>query len=218
MPRALGTFLAASVALFSASPALADPAAAGGEAEAPRTLPSSENAPTPDGKVWDETLAPKMRWYGEQTLLADAASVALVIAGVVASRPDSSNGSREAGNVLVDIGGGGYFLAAPIVHAAHGHWDSGAVSLGLRFGLPLGGMVVGGLFGLAVCGDSSGERIPCPVVATGLGAVAGAIAVPFVDAFALAYEPEPRASDKPTLAPTFSLVRGGGNVGLAGRF
>jgi hypothetical protein len=66
--------------------------------------------------------------------------------------------------------------------------------------------------------DDGGARgIMLYLFTLGGGAV-GAITASLVDAFALAYEPEPRASDKPTLAPTFSLVRGGGSVGLAGQF
>jgi hypothetical protein len=216
MPRALATFLATAVALFSASPALADPAAAGGEAEAPKAVPASDDTPEADGKVWDKP--PKMRWYGEQTLLADAGSVVFLIAGAVAS-DGSSRAGHQAGDVLIGIGGAGYWLGAPIVHAAHGQWGGAAGSLGLRVGLPLGGALVGGLLGLAACGGSSGDsEIGCPGVGAAIGAVGGAIAAPFVDAFALAYEPGPRPSREAAVAPTFSFVRGGGSVGLVGQF
>jgi hypothetical protein len=199
MPRALAVFLATAVGLFLASPALADP------------------APDSDGLVWDTAPTPKMRWYGWQTLLADAASCTIAIAGGVVSGADSSRGSRTAGDVVSGVGGAGYFLGAPIVHAAHGQWGSAAESFVLRLGLPLGGALAGGLLGLAACGSSSGE-VPCPAVVAGVGAVAGAIAAPFVDAFAVAYEPVPRVSHEAAVAPTVSIVRGGGSVGLVGQF
>ena len=71
-------------------------------------------------------------WYGWQTLILDAASVAsLGIGAVLYAR----QGSREdlAPQVLLWSGFAGSLLGAPIVHWAHTDTGRGFASLGMRF-------------------------------------------------------------------------------------
>jgi hypothetical protein len=77
---------------------------------------------------------------------------------------------------------GGYFLAPPIIHGAHGRWGIAAGSLGLRVGLP----VLGGLLGAAADDDCRGEI--CVPVISALGITLGALGAVALDASLLSFE------------------------------
>jgi len=110
-------------------------------------------------------------WYGWQTLIADGTSlIALPIAAGVTQ-------SGALGGVAL----GGYLLAPPFIHGAHGRWGIFAASLGLRVGMP----VVFGLLGAAV-DDCKGEL--CIPVGAAFGVVLGALGAVALDASLLSFE------------------------------
>jgi hypothetical protein len=204
MPRALVMFIATAVGLLSAWPALADPGVTKKASAEPKT-----------------EAEPAMHWYGWQTLLVDAVGPATLLTARAAVGPSFPS---TVGPAFWVAGASSYALGAPVVHAAHGQWGRAAGSLGLRIGLPLGGALMG--YGIAQAtlqgggggDDHGGAQSTVLYLFTLGGGLVGAITAAFVDACALAYEPEARGSDKPVVAPTVSLVRGGGSVGVVGQF
>ena len=152
-------------------------------------------------------------WYGWQTLIADGTSVLVlpIVAGFARSP------------TLGVVALGGYFLAPPFIHGAHGRWGMFAASLGLRVVMP----VVGGLLGAAVEGGDCGGDICVPVGAA-LGVAVGALGAVALDASLLSYETvdaDPRYRGRsrkpgdlawsPTIAPR---KEGGFTLGLGATF
>jgi hypothetical protein len=133
-------------------------------------------------------------WYGWETLLADG--ISLVTAPII-------------------VGIGGYFLATPITHVAHGNPGRAFGSIAMRIALPL-------TLGLVGSGSSTRDESTGLVVG-GLLGVATAI---ILDASVLAYEPVakekfivPGSSPSATLVPRLNpRPEGGFEAGLAGRF
>jgi hypothetical protein len=84
------------------------------------------------------------RWYGYQGALLDVASVGLLVGaaatwklclgGLFDGNASSSSSSCDNGTsyALATASLAFYGLGAPVVHAAHGHWDKAGLSLGLR--------------------------------------------------------------------------------------
>ena len=220
---ALAAVLVALVA--GAGPAHADDADAPDAPDAPEA-PEATQATQTSARA-GEADAPEPRpttqtsWYGWQTLLADAGAIALWSAAYAvdeAKYGSSSPQSYDVGtNLLVASGVAVYFLGGPAIHWAHGHGRKGLGSLGLRVGLPLGGLIAGALLGSVACGSSDNEFVPCPVVIGALGFLGGAVAAPVVDAAVVAREPvtEPTGSQ---LQAAFVPSGGGGTFVLAGRF
>jgi hypothetical protein len=223
---ALAAVLVALVA--GAGPAHADDAdapdapqasARAGEADAPEATQTSTRTGGADAPEPRKTT--QTSWYGWQTLLADAGVIALWSAAYAvdeAKYGSSSPQSYDVGtNLLVASGVAVYFLGGPAIHWAHGHGRKGLGSLGLRVGLPLGGLIAGALLGSVACGSSDNEFVPCPVVIGALGFLGGAVAAPVVDAAVVAREPvtEPTGSQ---LQAAFVPSGGGGTFVLAGRF
>lgn len=143
------------------------------------------------------------RWYGWQTLTIDAGAGAVFFLGT------QSRGDRHfpdvGGSVLMPMGGSGLLVGAPIAHFSHRRFGAGALSLGMRVGLPLAG------FGVAeLAKGSDGAKI---------GAVAlGVASASILDATLLAWKPQvetKRVSFTPTAA--WDGARGG-TVGVAGAF
>jgi hypothetical protein len=176
------------------------------------------------GAVAHSTLAhaesvPKS--YAEQTLLADGTSIALVVAGIATS-------DRTA-NVALSVGGvAGYALATPIIHAAHGKWDSTGVSFWSRFvGVPIGGLL-GGLVGVATCPDNGQtglETLGCSAYGALAGVGVSAALISVLDAAFLArettHEPSrPSAAPKASfrLTPSVDAVRRSATIGVVGTF
>ena len=126
-------------------------------------------------------------------MLADAGVIALWSAAYAvdeAKYGSSSPQSYDRGtNLLVASGVAVYFSGGPAIHWAHGHGRKGLGSLGLRVGLPLGGLIAGALLGTVACGSSDNEFVPCPAVIGALGFLGGAVAAPIVDAAVVAREP-----------------------------
>jgi hypothetical protein len=168
------------------------------------TVPALRLAPPPPN------AKPERRWYGWQTLLADAASITLVAVG----------GAREDAGVA-GIGTLGYFLGAPTVHWAHGHAGKGFASFGLR-AAPIVLVVSGiGLFADGGLDSGSGTFGIALVAIGGLAAVAA----PLADTLAIAREdvdpPRPkgaRAAPSFVFSPLAAPRRDGFVLGLAGTF
>lgn len=119
--------------------------------------------------------APVKHWYGWQTLIADGASLIVVPLGAAAA------GSPEvAAGAFI----GGYLLAAPIIHFAHGRPGIAAASFGLRLGMPLLGAAAGAL------ADGCGERGEWCVAGPVIGMALGMLGAVVLDASLLTYENE----------------------------
>lgn len=158
----------------------------------------------------EQPAAPKKRWYGWQTIAADAGWIACA---VLASEED--NGTL--GNLAV----AGYFLGGPIVHWGHGHVGKGFASLGLRLA-PIGLLTLALI--AYVAEDTEDEGLfhdPGPVSTTLF--VAAALMVPgamVIDAAALAYEEaEPEETKwSPRLSPWYRPRTHAGGLSLTGTF
>jgi hypothetical protein len=113
--------------------------------------------------------------YRWQAATADAVAVTAAVAGFSLEGTDGSL-DYVPSNMLMGIGIGGYYLGAPIVHAAHRHFGRAGVSLALRVGLPVLGGAIGSQF--ANCGPN---EFLCGLDEFGKGFAAGAAAAVFVD-------------------------------------
>ncbi len=134
------------------------------------------------------------RWYGRTLLLADSASMAVLLMGV----------GNQNGNVT-GVGLVGMALSGPVVHALHGHWERGGVGLLVR----VGGTLLGGFVGRALGGDTTGIA----------GSITGYMGAMAFDGLYLCRDwvPSEEASG-PELAPEVSLAGAGATLGLHGRF
>ena len=114
-------------------------------------------------------------WYGWQTLILDAGSVASLGTGAVLF---ARQGPREdiATQVLLWSGVAGALLGAPIVHWAHTNTGRGFASLGLR---------VGGLLVIALANPEGGSGDTPVGTAFGLTMLGSAVAL---DAAVFGYE------------------------------
>ena len=141
-------------------------------------------------------------WYGGTVLMFDGAMIATTVG--CASLTDS-----EGCQLPVY----GYLLGGPIIHGRHHGWGRAFASLGLRLGLPLAGL----FFGLGTSGDGLSAIGPAAVGA-GVGVIA-AIAIDASWAYDDAPPPTSPVSPPPlAFSPALSLGRGGGAIGLQGRF
>jgi hypothetical protein len=205
----------------SAAPPLAAPAAQTPKSTTPaptveyeRPHPAPAASPEPDAVP----VPPGRTWYGWQILAVDGGSLALILAGA---------GSQST-QFITDLGLLGYVAGGPTVHWAHGNVGKGFGSLGLRLGLPLGGL----LLGVAMAGGSCGTGNSCDnaILDIVLGFGIGFIAAPIIDVAALAYDDAPPKTPSATLrapalrlAPTATLPRDAAgrmtpSLGLAGAF
>lgn len=108
-------------------------------------------------------------WYGYQVLGADLVGWGLFVGGASARKRDEV---MFAGFGLIILGG-------PIIHALHGNYLRGGLSVGLR----VGGPVLGGVIGLAL--DDSKSFLPAGPF---IGAFVGSLAASVVDIVVLAYD------------------------------
>lgn len=139
-----------------------------------------------DLEITERPFATKTRWYGWQTLLADASTPLLAFAAPEAML-------------------GGYLLGAPIVHAAHERWGAAVLSLGLRVGLPLAGAALGSAG--ANCPHKEYDSSWCGFAEVLFGASLGIVAAIAIDAAALSYETVPvRGVPAKPRAPQLSLT------------
>ena len=193
----------------------------------PYVAPPDPYVPPPDPYVPDTAGPHPRRWYGWQTLAADTAAIALFSGGVAwaLSNPLGADDGPALG--LVGASYAIYVLGAPVVHFVHGSSKKGFGDIALRlFGPPLAGAVGAGLC-TAVCSNGGGGDLGDlrPLVGFVFGTMAGLIAVPIVDAAALAYDPAtsraaPRhARVELSWVPDLAIRRDGGVVaGVRGGF
>jgi hypothetical protein len=206
----------AAVSVLFARPVLAESHRDVSLDEGGRVEPPSPAPESPDKK----DAPPAEHWYGWQTLLVDA-SVVVVAFGLSAATSDRA---PWVGASLPAVAVGGFLLGGPVVHAAHGRWNTAAASLAVRAGLPVGGALVGAGIASVTCGSScrfgggDGGDVPYALLGAAFGGVIGVIAAPFVDAGGFAYEPDPTASAHVFVAPTVAWAPGAASVGLAGQF
>jgi hypothetical protein len=139
--------------------------------------------------------------YRLQVIAADALSVGAVLAGFAV---DSYAHTPPVSQVLVAGGLGGYALGGPIIHMQHRQWHRGAISLGLRVGLPILGAAVGAWS--ATC--TPGEWF-CGVPEGVAGFAIGAGAAMVIDsAFVVP------SSDSATPEPARAAAAAGSSTGL----
>jgi hypothetical protein len=146
--------------------------------------------------------ATAIRWYGYQTLIADASTVALL-----ASAENLNNGS------LAYAGLASYLLASPIIHGLHHQPSTAAGSFLLRLGLPvLLGAVGMGLAGSDCHTDDCGLN---EAAGAAIGIVAGAMGASVIDMAFLAREPLRRPGG---VSVAFLPTQQGATLAMGGRF
>jgi hypothetical protein len=136
----------------------------------------------PDAELADElAAAPHSRWYGWQTLIADGASLATIIAS--ASLSDGS----DAHDTLAGLGLLGYEFAPGIVHFAHRNPGRGFASFGIRLGMPLAAAFLG-----ASLASGCNTNL-CEAGGAGVGVLLGMGGAIAIDAAVFAYDDAKRA-------------------------
>jgi hypothetical protein len=182
-----------SIVLVSAALALvAGTASAQTTEPVPTAVDAAESRPT--------------RWYGWQTLLADAASITMFL------------GSSSASTTGAEVALVGYAAGGPAIHFAHSQWSSGLGSLGLRFGLPLVGFYTGAAIAGPACPASQGrDPLGCGLGYMVGGVLFGGLAAVVLDATVLAYEPA-KATRGAWVAPSLAFDKERAAVTLSGQF
>jgi len=145
-------------------------------------------------------------WYSNYIYAVDGISLSLLILGAALSDSQSDTGEN-----LGKLGVAGYLLAAPIVHWTQGEVGSGFASFGLRMGLPTGGL----LLGAATCIAADYRNNDRCVALVALGALAGIITAPLVDAKVFAYK-EVTEKTGLRLAPVFNVTPRQASLGFGG--
>ncbi len=176
--------------------------------------PPQHHAPAP--------LTAPGRWYGWQTLLADASFIA-----VFASTPAWGDVGEGGGIALVfDLLG--FLATAPVIHSVHGNADAGGMTMLLRLGATSVGALTG--FGAGAAARCSSEPATlfssfCGISNAGRGAyygtLIGAGLAAVLDAVAFAWE-KPDASRAATSSFRWTVspfgLRGGAGLGVVASF
>lgn len=151
------------------------------------------------------------RWYGWQTLTADAAALGLAFG--------SASARSRAGVTAAAVT---YLVGAPVIDGASGEGGNGGMSVGARLGLPLLGAVVASA--VADCPPERGSGFnfgpSCEDAAAIQGVAYGILAAMVIDGTAIAWTrrtsevlPEkrdaPRAVPRPKVAPWLGWKQGG---------
>lgn len=138
--------------------------------------------------------------YRYQTILADVAAIGLLAAAF----ETHEEGFGYTGLLT-------YALAAPVIHAVHGHGLRAAGSFGLRLALPF----VGG-FGMMAAFRSEYEgEDEAGLVGFMVGFGLGGISAMIIDS---AFIARPTPAKRRRLTPTVNTTPGGATVGIAGTF
>lgn len=192
--RAVGWCSAVALCLSTSATAIA-------QTSLPAPLSEAESKP-PDARS---------RWYGWQILGTDAAAVLLLMA--------AGAGNEKANHTewLAIPAAGSYVFGGPIVHSAHGNPGRAGISLGMRVGLPLLGILVGGL------GDTcSSAEDNCIRASAALGGLLGLVTAVTVDTVVLPWEkPAPTAvppAATPCVAVAPVIAQRGGGLTVGGAF
>jgi hypothetical protein len=112
------------------------------------------------------------KWYGGETILADAASASLIALGA---------GTEQ--NAIIYGGVASYFLSPAVVHGVHHHSTRAVLSPAMRVVFPLTGLLLG--YTLANCPEKSnqyGDGDWCGFLPAMVGFGMGAVAASVVDA------------------------------------
>jgi hypothetical protein len=162
--------------------------------------------------------------YTLHILGADALSIGVLVAsGYI----DSASSNDDFANGLSFVGIGGLALGGPIVHAVHGNWGRGAISLGMRVVLPVLGASIG-----ASLADCQKDQFLCGLSEIGAGYSIGVATAIAVDAAVLArwstfqrpaeshaeHRPESHPSAALTLAPRLIATPERAFIGVGGTF
>ncbi|MBX3186925.1 MAG: hypothetical protein KF819_07920 [Labilithrix sp.] len=172
-------------------------------------VPARAGAAEPDAET------PPSRWYGYQTLAADAVGIGAFSAGVGIGIKEHKVAawSLIAGGALV------YGLGAFTVHLLHGQTQHAKLGGTVRAITPWVGFLIPILlFGI---GDRKGDDAGAPTRATATYAILGAgILAPVVVDAAIAFEPIPGSREAIPLWRTLSVapVSGGATVGMTRAF
>jgi hypothetical protein len=163
--------------------------------------------------------APPTRWYGWQSLMADAGSIALLIAGGAVQ--------KSGGETLALLGGCGFVFGSPLIHLAHEHPSKALGSLALRVLVPAATTFTGALTG-ALVGSARGssedhgmEPIFDALIGGMVGGVSGTVLTLILDDAVLAREPgrpPPAVEVQGSIEPRVVGVRGGATFGVGGTF
>jgi len=142
----------------------------------------------------ESQLALRSRWYGWQTLTADAVSLSAIVAGVALD-------DTRFGGDFGWLGLLGYEFAPGVVHFVHRNPGRGFASFGLRLGLPLAGAFAGATFA-SNCDDNL-----CEVSGAAVGVLVGMAGAIAIDAAVFAYDdPKPSAARRLGLVPLVSVA------------
>lgn len=160
---------------------------------------SPTDVPEPPGGTVRDRAAPR-RSYAKHTLVVDAAALGAVLLGAASDE-----------GAMLGLGAAAYFFGAPIVHVAHRQGGRAWASIGLRVGLPLGGVLAGMV--LACGGDVAGD---CAVGGAAVGGLLGVAGAVTLDASVLARKPLP--ARKAGVAVTPQVDRSFAGVHVHGTF
>jgi hypothetical protein len=153
----------------------------------------------------DLDSAPRSRWYGWQTLVADGASLGALILGTPLSE------QTEAGDTLVGVGLLGYEFVPGIVHFAHRNVGRGFASFGIRLGMPLAGAFLGASLASG-CNTNF-----CEAGGAGVGVLLGMGGAIALDAAVFAYDdPKRSPSRRLGLVPLVSVTPQHAWLGIGG--
>lgn len=162
-------------------------------------------------EVPPDATASTTKWYGWQTIIADAAALTFM-GGTVMTVKD-----RTAPMGFFILGTGTYALGAPIVHWSQGEVGRGFASLGMRIALPT-------LVGLTAnqmsrgCEGRNGWIDLCREGRTAVGILVGSVLAMVFDSAALAWKEVPRPRQEARILPSLDVNGGGAKVGLQGSF
>jgi hypothetical protein len=160
----------------------------------------------------------KRRWYGWQTLTADAASITLIAAGV------SSRSDMAAFTGIASLA-----VTPSIVHLAHGNYGAAGGSLAMRVaGVPLAAGA-GYAIGRAACSPASEDKdVPCSALTADFTMLGAALFAVVLDSAILGYDSgsndheklieRPRRAAALHIVPSLSLSRERSVVTLSGDF
>lgn len=183
--RRFAVFVVALLALSYALPVRA-------QREVREPVFTEQPSPARSVKPEQQYLLGEERWYGWQTLTADALGIALMVTG--------DNSDRFTAGAVT------YLIASPLVHAVHGRAGAALGSLGLH---ALGEGVALLAF-MSGCGDSYDPETGREEYTCEGGVARGAsvlVLTSFVEAGALGWEREriPIAGPTPAPAPSVSF-------------
>ena len=128
-------------------------------------------------------------WYGYQTLISDAATVAVTYA--------LAKSITRTTVPSIAVGATGYVVAPVTIHLVHGEPVRALASGGLRVGAPLVGGIVGGL----ITSKESDHGLLSGLVGVWIGAAIGLVSASVIDAAAIAYETKEDAPPPATAQP-----------------